>query len=139
MTEARHENTTEPRLEAARGHRGGPLKSFFGGALIGTAAGVLFAPQLSAALRNLRRQLTDAAAEAGDAAAEGYRQATTRVGDAVDDLQQKGREVYGKALSAVVRGAEDVKERAIEGSESVRQRAQTELDRSATNAARRSS
>jgi len=31
-----------------------------------------------------------------DAAAEEYRQATTRVGDAVDDLQQKGRGVYAK-------------------------------------------
>jgi hypothetical protein len=66
-----------------------------------------------------------------DAAAEEYRQATTRVGDAVDDLQQKGRGVYAKALSAVVRGAEDVKERAIE--------AETELDQSAAQQQRRSS
>ena len=107
-------NTTEPRLEAAAGHSSGFLKGLVGGALIGTAAGVLFAPQINAALRNIRRQLTDTAAGASDAAAEKYREATTRVGDAVDDLQQKGRAVYGKALSAVVRGAEDVKERATE-------------------------
>jgi hypothetical protein len=68
----------------------------------------------TAAVRNLRGQLTDAAAGAGDAAAARYRAATTRVGDAVDDRQQKGRGVYGKALSAVVRGAEDVNERATE-------------------------
>ena len=131
MTETRDENTTEPRLEAASGHSGGFLKGLFGGALIGTAAGVLFAPQIYAALRSLRRQLTDAAADAGDAFAERYREATTRVGDAVDDLQQKGRGVYGKALSVVVRGAEDVKERAVE--------AQTELNQRAANAARHSS
>ena len=131
MNETRQENTTEPRLEAAAGHSNGFLKGLVGGALIGTAAGVLFAPQINAALRNIRRQLTDTAAGASDAAAAKYREATTRVGDAVDDLQQKGRAVYGKALSAVVRGAEDVKERATE--------ARSELDQSAAPAARRSS
>jgi hypothetical protein len=90
---------------------------------------VLFAPEIHAALRNIRRQLRDTAAGASDAAADKYREATTRVGDAVDDLQQKGRAVYGDALSPVVRGAEVVKERATE--------AQTELDQSAADAARR--
>lgn len=130
MNETRQEDTNEPRLEAA-GNRSLFLKGLFSGVLIGTAAGVLFAPQINAALRNVRRQLTDTAAGARDAAAEGYREATTRVGDAVDDLQQKGRGIYGKALSAVVRGAEDIKERATE--------AQSELDQSAAYAARRSS
>jgi len=110
MNETRDEHTTEPRLEAA-GPSSGFLLGFVGGTLVGTAAGVLFAPQISAALRNIRRQLTDTAAGAGGAAAEHYREATTRVGDAVDDLQQKGRAVYRNALTAVVRGAEDVKER----------------------------
>lgn len=123
MNDTRHENTTEPRLEAAAGHSSGFLMGLVGGALIGTAAGVLFAPQITAALRNTRRQLLDSAAEASDAAAEHYREATTRVADAVDDLQHKGRGVYAKALTAVVRGAEDVKERATE--------ARTELDRRA--------
>jgi gas vesicle protein len=127
MTETRHESTTEPRLEAPSGHNGDFLKGLVGGALIGAAVGVIFAPQAYAALRTLRRQLTDAS----DAAAERYREAATRVGDAVDDLEQKGRDVYGKALSVVVRGAEDIKERATE--------AQTELDQSAAHAARRSS
>ena len=95
----------------------GFLIGLFGGALIGTAAGVLFSSQINAAVRNLRRQLADGAAGASDAASAGYRAATTRVGDAVDDLQHKGREVYGKALSAVVRGAEDLKESATRKSE----------------------
>jgi gas vesicle protein len=131
MDETRHEEIAEPRFEAAAGHRSRFLTGLVGGALIGTAAGVLFAPQINAALRTIRRQLTDTAAGASDAAAEKYREATTRVGDAVDDLQQKGRAVYGKALSAVVRGAEDVKERATE--------ARSELDQSAAHAAGRSS
>lgn len=132
MNETRHEHATEPRLEAAAGKNSSVLlMGLVGGALVGAAAGVLFAPQISAALRNIRRQLNDTTAGASDAAAEQYREATTRVGDAVDDLQQKGRAAYGKALTAVVRGAEDVKERATE--------ARSELDQSAAATARRSS
>lgn len=113
MTETGHENATEPRLETTASHSGGFLIGLVGGALIGTAAGMLFAPQISAAVRNLRRQLADGAAGASDAA----RAATPRVGDAVNDLQHKGRGVYEKTLSAVVRGAEDVKEPATRRSE----------------------
>jgi gas vesicle protein len=131
MDETRHEEIAEPRLEAAAGHGSRFLAGLVGGALIGTAAGVLFAPQINAALRNIRRQLTDAAAGASDTAAKKYRGATTRVADAVDDLQEKGRALYGNALTTVVRGAEDVKERATE--------ARSELDQSAAYAARRSS
>ena len=130
MNETTREDTAEPRLAAAAGDSSPFLKGLFGGALIGTVAGVLLAPQIHAALRNIRRQLRDRAAGAGEAAADKYREATTSIGDAVDDLQQKGRAVYGKALSAVVRGAEDVKERAT--------KAQSELDQSAADAARRS-
>ena len=130
MEETRHEETTGPRLEADAGHTNRFLTGLVGGALIGTAAGVLFAPQINAALRNIRRQLTDTAVGAGDAAAKTYREAT-RVSDAVDDLQQKGRAVHGTALSAVVRNAEDVKERATD--------ARTELEQSTAHAARRSS
>jgi len=130
MNETRHEDTNEPRLGASD-NRSRFLQGLVGGALIGTAAGVLFAPEINAALRSMRRRWRDAAAGARDAAAEKYREATTRVGDAVDDLQQKGRAVYGNALTAVVQGAEVVKERATE--------ARSELDQSAAQAARRSS
>ena len=119
MTDTRHENMTEPRTTVA-GHNGAFLRGAVGGALLGTAAGVIFAPQISAALGQLRRQMTDAATDAGGAAAGKYRETATLVGDAVDDLQQKGRAAYGKALSAVKRGADDVKARVAD--------AQAELD-----------
>jgi hypothetical protein len=67
----------------------------------------------------------------GDAAAERYRQASTQVSDAVDDLHEKGRGAYGKVLSAVARGAQDVKDHATD--------AQIELDRSAPKASGRHS
>jgi gas vesicle protein len=123
MNETRQQNTTGPRLGTAAGNSGVFLKGLVAGGLIGTAAGVLFAPQISAALCNMRRQLEETAAGASDAAAGQYREATTRLGDAVDDLQQQGRAVYGNALTAVV-------ERAIE--------ARSELDQRAASTPRRS-
>lgn len=135
MTEKRRETMTEERLEATNGHGDQGvsfLRGLFAGALVGTAAGILFAPQAYAALRSFRRQLTDTAENIGDAAAERYRQTSAQVSDAVDDLHEKGRGAYGKVLSAVVRGAQDVESHATE--------AQAELRRSAPKAsARRSS
>ena len=130
MTETRYENTTGPTRVPPKDRGSGFMMGLFGGALIGAAAGVFFAPQVQAALRNLRRQMTDAAADASDAAKERYRDATTQMGDAVDDLQQKGRDVYGNALSVVVRGAEAIQERATA--------AQTELEQRSADATRRS-
>lgn len=108
MTDARHEQMTMLPPEAAGGHRGSLLRGLVGGALIGTAAGVLFAPRIYAALRTVRRQVTDAAVGAGEGV--------------VDDLRQTGRGVYGKALSIVIRGAEDVRERATEAQAELEQR-----------------
>jgi len=107
------------------------LTGLLGGALLGTVAGVLFAPQIYAAFRQVRRELTDAVAEAGDAATGAYRDAATRAGEAVDDLHDKGRGAYGKVLSVIIRGAEDVEGQATE--------AQAELDQSAARAAARRS
>jgi hypothetical protein len=90
------ESTNGPRFEPGRGHSRGFLKGLFGGVLIGTGAGVLFAPQISAAVRHLRRQLADAAVDTGDTA----------------DFQQKGRGVYERALGVVAPEANAVPERA---------------------------
>jgi gas vesicle protein len=128
MIEQRQERTTAARLEAGNGHGGGFLKGLVGGAVIGAVAGVLVAPRIHAALRHLRRELTEATADVRHGAEEKYHEATERVGQAVDDLQGKGRDMYGKALNVVIRGAEDVKAHATE--------AQSELDRHAASAAR---
>jgi gas vesicle protein len=130
MTEKRYDTMTGQPLEATNG-QGSFVKGLCAGALVGTAAGIFFAPQASAALRSLRRQLTDTAANVGDAAAARYRQASTQVSDAVDDLHEKGRGAYGQVLSVVARGAQDVKDHATD--------AKAELDRSASKAAGRQS
>jgi gas vesicle protein len=92
-------------------HGQGFLKGLLGGALLGAAAGAFFAPQLSAACQRLRDEFGGTVT---NAAAEAYREATTRAGTAVHDLQREGRGAYGRVLSVVIRGAEDVRERAAE-------------------------
>ena len=79
-----------------------------GGAVLGTVAGVIFAPQILAVFQQARRDLTDRVSGAGDAATGAYRDAATRAIDAVDDLHDKGRGAYGKVLSVIARGAEDI-------------------------------
>ena len=58
------------------------LTGLLGGALLGAAVGVVFAPQIFAALKTVRRELTDAVGEAGDTATGAYRDATMRAVDA---------------------------------------------------------
>jgi gas vesicle protein len=94
------------------GHRF--VTGFFGGALLGAAAGVLFAPQIFAAFKQVRRELADCVTEAGESAAGAYREATVRAGDAAEELTDKGRGAYGKVLSVIIKGAEDVEGRATD-------------------------
>jgi gas vesicle protein len=114
MTEKPGDTMTETRLEATNGQGISFLTGLISGALIGTGIAILFAPQASAALRRLRRQVADTAATAGDAAGERYRQASAQVSDAVDHLHEKGRGAYGSVLGAVARGAQDVKDHATD-------------------------
>jgi hypothetical protein len=46
MIETRSETATEQRLDAVKGHSSGFMRGLVGGTLLGTAAGVLFAPQM---------------------------------------------------------------------------------------------
>lgn len=70
MTDARHEQMTMLPPEAAGGHRGSLLRGLVGGALIGTAAGVLFAPRIYAALSIVIRGAEDVRERATEAQAE---------------------------------------------------------------------
>jgi gas vesicle protein len=114
MIEARHERTTDARFRPANGQGNGFLMGLVGGVLMGAAAGVLLAPQIQASIRYCRRELTDAMADARRDAAGKYHEVREQVGEAIDDLQEKGRDAYGKALHVVTQGADDVKVRATE-------------------------
>jgi gas vesicle protein len=121
MIEARHERTTDARLEDANGPGSSFLRGLVGGVLIGAAAGVLLAPQIQASIRYCRRELTDATADARRDAAGKYHEATARVVTAIDDLQERGRDAFEKALHVVTKDHDDVTSRTTE--------AQIELDR----------
>jgi|RhiMetdeSRZDD1v2_1073273.scaffolds.fasta_scaffold293763_6 gas vesicle protein len=83
--------------------------SFMLGLLAGTAVGaglaMWFAPRSGS---ELRQQLTDSARNLGERASEQYQQASTRVGQAVDDLTRKGQDVRDDVVDAVARGAREV-------------------------------
>ena len=75
------------------------------GAVVGAGLALWFAPE---AASELRRRLTDSAKGLGRRASDQYQQASSRVGDAVDDLTRKGRGVRDNIADAVARGAHQV-------------------------------
>ena len=76
------------------------------GLLSGTFIGVGLAMWLVPRLRSeLRERMTDSARSLGNRASERYQQASTHVGEAVDELTRKGQDVRDDLAGAVARGA----------------------------------
>jgi len=79
------------------------------GFLAGAAAGVglmmWLAPRSAS---ELRQRVANSAKDLGQRAADRFQQASNRVGDAVDDLTQKGYVVRDDVAGAVERGAHEV-------------------------------
>ena len=79
------------------------------GLLTGTAVGaglaMLLAPRSG---EELRHNITDSARNLGDRVSEQYRQASTRVGAAADDITRKGQDVRDQVADTVARGAHEV-------------------------------
>jgi gas vesicle protein len=75
------------------------------GTCVGAGLAMWFAPRSGS---ELRQQLTDSARSLGKQASEQYQQATTRVGEAVDDLTRKGQDVRDDVADTVARAAHEV-------------------------------
>ncbi len=79
------------------------------GLLTGTAVGaglaMWLAPRLTA---ELRERVTDSARTLRRRASARYQEASTRVGDAVEDLTRKSQDVRDEVADAVARGAHEV-------------------------------
>jgi len=75
------------------------------GTLVGAGVAVWFAPRLAA---ELRARLKESAESLRNRASDQYEQASTRVGDAVDELTRKGQGVRDDMADAVARGAREV-------------------------------
>jgi len=79
------------------------------GLVTGTVAGaglmMWLAPRTAS---EVRKRVTDTARNLGNRASEQYQQATTRVGNAVDELTRKGQDIGDGVADAVARGAHEV-------------------------------
>ena len=75
------------------------------GTCVGAGLAMWFAPRLTA---ELRHRVTNSAKGLGQRASEQYQQASTRVGEVVDDLTRRGQDVRNDVADAVARGAHEV-------------------------------
>ena len=75
------------------------------GTFVGAGLAVWFAPRLAS---ELRERLTDSARSLGNRASDRYQQASTRVGEVVDEITRKGQGVRDDVAGAVARGAREV-------------------------------
>jgi gas vesicle protein len=75
------------------------------GTVIGAGLAMWFAPRSAS---ELRKRVTDSARNLGERVSEQYEQASTRVGEAVDELTRKGQDVRDDVADAVARGAHEV-------------------------------
>jgi len=92
--------------ELAYEHRG---YSFVIGLLTGTFVGAGLAMWLAPrSASELRQRVTDSAMRFKKRASEQYQQASTGVGEAVDELTRKGRDARDNVADAVARGAHEV-------------------------------
>lgn len=82
---------------------------FVSGLLAGTVVGAALVMWLTPrSASELRHRVVESARGVGKRASDQYRQATTRVGEAVDELTRKGQDVRDEVAEAVARGAHEV-------------------------------
>lgn len=79
------------------------------GTFVGAGLMMWLAPRTAS---ELRQRMTDSARSLGERASERYQQATTRVGEAVDEITRKGQDVRDGVAEAVTRGAREVERHA---------------------------
>jgi gas vesicle protein len=75
------------------------------GTFVGAGLAMWLAPR---AASELRERMTDSARSLGQRGSEQYQQASTRVGEAVEELTRKGQGVRDDVAEAVARGAHEV-------------------------------
>jgi gas vesicle protein len=79
------------------------------GTIVGAGLMLWLAPRMAS---ELRQRMADSAKSLGKRASDEYQQASTRVGDVVDELTRKGQGIRDDIAEVVVRGAQEVERRA---------------------------
>jgi gas vesicle protein len=97
------------------------------GTVLGAGLGILFAPKSGSELRN---QLSEQAGSLANQASEGVRKVTDSAGEWAD----RGREIYGKAKDAVVKGADEAQRYARDTANTVKEAAAKGADEAQTYA-----
>ena len=89
-----------------QGHRDyGFVVGLLTGTFVGAGLMMWLAPRMGS---ELRQRMTNAASSLGKRASEQYQQASTRAGDAVDELTRRGRGLRDDVAEAVARSAHEV-------------------------------
>jgi|RhiMethySRZTD1v2_1073278.scaffolds.fasta_scaffold2425461_1 gas vesicle protein len=101
------------------------------GTVVGAGLAMWFVPRLGS---ELRERVTDSARSVGQRASEQYQQASTRVGEAVDELTRKGQGARDDVAEAVARGARELERfaTAAQSDRGTETRKQSAADRSAS-------
>jgi gas vesicle protein len=89
---------------------GGFFLGLLTGSVIGAAVALVFAPRLAS---ELRERVAAVAADANEAATTRYRDASSRVAGAVDEIAARGQAVRDDAADVIVRGARAVEQFAV--------------------------
>ncbi len=92
-----------PETNNHRNHRF--LTGLVMGTVVGTGLTILLVPR---AASELGRRMSDSARALRKRASKRYEHASTRVGEAVDDLAKKGQSVRNEVADVVARGAHEV-------------------------------
>lgn len=93
-----------------QGHRDyGFVIGLLTGTFVGAGLAMWLAPR---AASELRQRISDSASSLGQRASERYKETSTRVGAAVDELTRKGQGVRNEVAAAVARGAHEVERQA---------------------------
>jgi len=80
------------------------------GTFVGAGLALWLAPRMAS---ELGERMTDSAKDFGRHASEQFEEASSRVGEAVDNLTSKGQDVRDDVAEAVARGAREVERYAI--------------------------
>jgi gas vesicle protein len=77
----------------------------FAGTFVGAGLAMWLVPRMAS---EIRERMTDSAKSLGQRASIQYQQASSRVGDAIDEITRKGQDVRDDLAGAVARGAHEV-------------------------------
>lgn len=96
---------SRPDVLSNRDRNYGFVLGLIAGGVVGAGLGMLFAPR---AVLDVRRRAADSARSLGHAASDRYREASTRIGDAVNEITRKGQGLRDDLSDAIVHGAHEV-------------------------------